>query len=142
MQPTEFIPLAPNSRNLARLASVALSCGELAETSNEIEDFDVNEFLTSGREGVYFVRVVGDSMENEIFHGDMLIVNRNLQAGDGDKIIASVNGNFTVKTFSARCNRLRLVASNEKYKPQEITRRDNFEIFGVVTHVIHQLKKI
>jgi DNA polymerase V len=143
MMPTEFIPLAPKSKNLARLASVAVVAGEPAEISNEIEPFDFNEHLTNGSEGVYFVRVVGDSMENEIFHGDLLIVNRNLQASDGDKIIASVNGSFTVKIFSSsRGNRLRLVASNEKYEPQEITRRDDFEIFGVVTHVIHQLKKI
>lgn len=142
MKPIEIIPLAPTSKNASRLASVALSCGELAEVSNEIEDFDVNEFLTNGSEGVYFVRVVGDSMETEIYHGDFLIVNRNLQANDGDKIIASINGSFTVKIFSSGCNRLRLVAANEKYTPREITRRDDFEIFGVVTHVIHSLKKI
>lgn len=143
MQLTEFISLAPNSKTHARLASVAVTAGEPAEISGELEQFDFNEHLTGGSDGVYFVRVVGDSMETEIFHGDLLVVNRNLQAKDGDKIIASVNGNFTVKIFSsATQNGLRLVASNGKYPARAITAKDDFEIFGVVTHVVRQLKRI
>lgn len=142
MQLMEFILLAPHSKTFAHLASVAVTAGEPAEISDDIEQFDFNEHLTGGTDGVYFVRVVGDSMETEIFHGDLLIVNRNLQAQDGDKIIASVNGSFTVKIFSSCHNGLRLVASNGKYPARKITAKDDFEIFGVVTHVIHQLKKV
>ncbi len=141
MQLIEFTQIRPHSNNFSRLASVAVNCGEPLEISNEIEQFDLNESLTNGGDGVYFVRVVGDSMESEIFHGDLLIVNRNLQASDGDKIVASVNGSFTVKIFR-QSPVLQLVASNGKYTPRRITRRDDFQIFGVVTHVIHSLKKI
>lgn len=142
MQLTDFISLTPNSKTHARLASVAVTAGEPAEISGELEQFDFNEHLTGGNDAVYFVRVVGDSMETEIFHGDLLIVNRNLQAKDGDRIIASVNGSYTVKIFSSSQNGLRLVASNGKYPSRNITSKDDFEIFGVVTHVVRQLKKI
>ena len=74
MQLTEFTSLAPHSKTSARLASVAITAGEPAEISNEFEQFDFNEHLTNGSDGVYFVRVVGDSMETEIFHGDLLVV--------------------------------------------------------------------
>lgn len=141
MKLAELKSLAPRSRSLSRLATVAVSCGEPLEISNEIELFDFNELLTGGRDGVYFIRAVGDSMEMEIKSGDMLIVNRNLQASDGDKIVASLNGNFTVKIFRASPT-LQLVATNGKYTPRKISRRDDFQIFGVITHVIHSLKKI
>lgn len=138
---TEFIPLSPHSEKLSPMASVAVCAGEPAEISNELEQIDFNDYLTNGNDGVYLIRVVGDSMETEIFHGDLLIVNRNLQAKHNDKIVASVNGNFTVKIFRERPT-LQLVASNGKYLPKKITKRDDFQIFGVVTHIVRQIKKM
>ena len=138
---TEFRPLSSHSKTLSLLASVAVSAGEPREISTELERIDLNELITSGGDDIFITRVNGDSMEAEIFHGDLLIVNRNLQARNGDKIIASVNGSYTVKIFSDNRKGLRLVASNGKYAPREITKRDDFEIFGVVTHVLHSLKK-
>ena len=142
MQLSEFIPLRPHSKERILMATVAVSCGEPREISNELEPLDFNELFTGGYEGVFMVRVIGDSMEAEISQGDILIINRNLQAKIGDKIIAAVNGSYTIKTFEPHRNGLRLVASNEKYAPREITDKDNCEVFGVVTHVIRSLKKI
>ncbi len=61
------------------------------------------------------VHAEGDSMEAEIFHGDLLVVNRNLQPQPGDKVVACVGASYTVKIYSPCKNGLRLVASNEKY---------------------------
>ncbi len=130
--------LLRHSKNLSRLASVAISCGTASDISNDLELFDFNEYLTNGNDGVFYVRVVGDSMEAEIWNGDLLVVNRNLQARSGDKVLASVNGSFTVKIFSAR-PKLRLVAANAKYKSIEISRRDDFQIFGVITHIVRKV---
>ncbi len=141
MQLTEIISLRPHSERASLMASIAVPAGEPAEITNEFEQLDLNEFFTGGNEGIYMIRVVGDSMEAEIKSGDLLVVNRNLQARTGDKIIASINGSFTVKILSDNPNGLRLVASNGKYQPHEITIQDSFEIFGVVTHVIHSLKR-
>ncbi|MDQ3180758.1 MAG: hypothetical protein M3Q33_09580, partial [Acidobacteriota bacterium] len=106
------------------------------------ERIDLNELVTNGSEGVFMIRANGDSMETEIQSGDWLIVNRNLQARNGDKVIASVNDSFTVKIFSECRKGLRLVASNGNYQPRQISRKNNFEVFGVVTHVLHTVKKI
>jgi DNA polymerase V len=142
MQLTEFIPLRPHSETFSLLANAAVPAGEACELSTEFEEIDFNEYLTKGNPDVYLVRVNGDSMEAEIYHGDLLIVNRNLQASNGDKVIASVNGSLTVKVFSTSKNGLQLVASNGKYPPRKITAKDDYKIFGVVTHVLHSLKKI
>ena len=118
-----------------------VSAGEPQEIEYPLERVDLNEFVTGGDDDIFMIRADGDSMEAEIKNGDWLVINRNLQARHGDKIIASVNGSFTVKIFSNQANGLRLVASNGNYAPRQIHRKDIFEIFGVVTHVLHCFKK-
>lgn len=142
MRLTDFLPLRSHSENYSLMATVAVSAGEPSEIESELEKVDFNEYLTGGANGVYLIRVEGDSMEAEILHGDLLIVNRNLQAQTGDKVIARVGAAYTVKIYSPCKNGLRLVASNDKYEPRFVNKKEDCEIFGVVTHVIHRLKKI
>ena len=60
---------------------------------------DLNELLVKRPAATYFVRVEGDSMIGAgISNGDLLVVDRSLRPSDGDVIIASVDGDFTVKT--------------------------------------------
>ncbi len=65
-----------------------------------------------------------------------------IQPQPGDKVIARVGATYTVKIYSPCKNGLRLVTSNEKYKSHFVIKKDDCEIFGVVTHVLHRLKKI
>ena len=61
---------------------------------------DLNELLVRRPAATYFVRVQGDSMVGAgISDGDLLVVDRSLRPADGDVIIASVDGDFTVKTL-------------------------------------------
>ena len=61
---------------------------------------DLNELLVRRPAATYFVRVEGDSMVGAgIRDGDLLVVDRSLRPADGDVIIASVDGDFTVKTL-------------------------------------------
>jgi len=61
---------------------------------------DLNELLVRRPAATYFVRVEGDSMSGAGIHdGDLLVVDRSLRPADGDVIIASVDGDFTVKTL-------------------------------------------
>jgi DNA polymerase V len=61
---------------------------------------DLNELLIKRPAATYFVRVEGDSMIGAGIHdGDLLVVDRSLRPASGDIIIASVDGDFTVKTL-------------------------------------------
>lgn len=142
MELTEFLPLRPRSGKTSILATVSVPAGEAQELSAELERVDLNEELTNGREDVFLSRVNGDSMETEIFHGDWLIVNRGLQANAGDVVVARVGADYTVKIYRPCRNGLRLVAKNENYPTRFVHRKEDCEIFGVVTHVVHRLKKI
>ena len=101
---------------------------------------DLNQYLIKHPAATFPVRVTGDSMEGAgIRSGDLLIVDRSLEPKDGNVVIASVDGELTVKRLSLRQGKLVLLPDNDKYPPMEISGDAAFEVWGVVTHVIHSL---
>ena len=123
---------------------------------------DLNELLVKRPAATYFVRVEGDSMVGAgISDGDLLVVDRSLRPADGDVIIASVDGDFTVKTLrlgngewgtgngmrgngewgTGNGGEIRLVAANPKYPDIVLKPGQELDYFGKVTACIHQFKK-
>lgn len=103
---------------------------------------DLNELLVKKPAATFFVRAAGDSMQGAgIREGDILVVDRSLEAADGSIVIASVNNEFTVKFLQKDTNGVSLVAANRRYKPITFADGDELQIFGVVTSVIHQFVK-
>lgn len=101
---------------------------------------DLNRHLIKNSTATFFVRVTGDSMVKAGIHdGDLLIVDRSIEPRDKNVVIAVVNGELTVKRIRIRKNRLTLEAENEAYQSQEINDGMEFEVWGVVTNVIHAL---
>lgn len=101
---------------------------------------DLNRHLIKNSTATFFVRVTGDSMVKAGIHdGDLLVVDRSMEPRDKNVVIAVVNGELTVKRIRIRKNRLTLEAENEAYQSQEINDGMEFEVWGVVTNVIHAL---
>lgn len=101
---------------------------------------DLNEHLVKRPAATYFVKAAGDSMVNAgINNGDLLVVDRSLTPTNGDVVIASVDGEFTVKTFRRKNGRISLVPANERYAPIDFSEGQELQIFGKVTYVIHKL---
>lgn len=101
---------------------------------------DLNEHLIKHPAATFFIRVEGDSMIHAgIFSGDTLIVDRSLHATNGKVVVAVLNGEFLVKRLKKIKNKVFLEAENPKYDPIEIIESVPFEIWGVVTTVIHPL---
>ena len=73
-----------------------------------------------------------------IHDGDILVVDRSLRAQDGNIVVAALNGDFTVKTLRL-APVLRLQPQNEAYTDISISSSDDFDVFGVVTFVIHSV---
>ena len=79
----------------------------------------------------------GNSMiKSGIHHGDILIIDRALNARDGDIIIAVLHGEFTVKQLSIVKDTLFLIPQNSQYSPVKILDDMDFEIWGIVTYSI------
>jgi DNA polymerase V len=101
---------------------------------------DLNRHLIKHPAATFFVRVSGDSMiEAGIHTGDILVVDRSLEAVDGNVIVAALDGELTVKRLSREGETLRLLPANKDYQAIEIRTQQTFEIWGVVTNVIHAL---
>ena len=110
---------------------------------------DLNELLVKRPAATYFVRVEGDSMIGAGIHdGDLLVVDRSLTPANGDVVIASVDGDFTVKTYRCvmkpgadgrmhRC--ITLEPANPEYPVIVIASGQELVMFGKVTAVIHRL---
>jgi DNA polymerase V len=99
---------------------------------------DLNEFLVPHPTATFFARVKGDSMEGVGIHdGDTLVVDRSLSPRDGQIVIALVNNKFTVKRLRRTETGLLLVAENPTYHALAVTPQMGFEMWGVVTYVIH-----
>lgn len=99
---------------------------------------DLNQLMIQHPAATFFVRVEGDSMETEIHSGDILVVDRAKEATSGKVIVAVVNGEFTVKRFVKKEETHYLVADNSKYPSIKITPELDFQVWGVVTFVIHR----
>ncbi len=101
---------------------------------------DLNDLLIKNPAATFFVRVQGDSMINAgIYSGDILVVDRSLEAKDSSIVIAVINGELTVKRVSYKNEKLFLTPENGNYKPIAITEEMNFEVWGVVRSVIHSV---
>lgn len=102
---------------------------------------DLNTHLIKHPAATFFVKASGDSMKNAgIQSGDMLIVDRSLEATHGKIVIAAVNGELTVKRLSRQQGQVKLLAENKAYAPIDITDEHDLVVWGVVTHVIHQVR--
>ena len=102
---------------------------------------DLNELLIQHPAATFFVRVSGDSMIGAGIHpGDILIVDRAEEAADGSIIIAALDGELTVKRIRRERDRIMLVPENPGYAPLRVTPETQFQVWGVVMHVIHTVR--
>ena len=100
---------------------------------------DLNALLVKRPAATFFVRVSGDSMIGAGIHdGDILVVDRSLRPVSGDVIIASVDGEFTVKTYRRDRNGVRLEPANPAFPVIRIKSGQELDYFGKVTACIHR----
>ncbi len=101
---------------------------------------DLNEYLVQHPHATFFVRVAGDSMTGAGIHdGDILIVDRCLEACSGSVVIAAVNGELAVKRLLKRNGRCILKPENDAFSCIEAAEQNEVHIWGVAIYVIHRL---
>jgi repressor LexA len=84
--------------------------------------------------------VQGDSMiEAGILDGDYAVIRRQDHAENGSVVVASVDGQATLKTLYRKKNRVELHAANPKYAPLVVTAPAQFRVEGVLTGVLRNL---
>ena len=100
---------------------------------------DLNNYLIPKPASTFFVRVSGDSMIGVGIHpGDILVVDKSLEARHNKIVIAAVNSELTVKRLYRKDGAVKLMAENPSYSPIALNNEADLVIWGVVTSVIHQ----
>lgn len=100
---------------------------------------DLNEYLIEHPASTFLVKASGNSMINAgIFSGDILVVDRSKPLENNKIGIFILNDGFTVKRYKKSHQDTWLVPENPEYKTIKVNPEDRFEIWGVVTYVIHK----
>lgn len=100
---------------------------------------DLEKYLIEHPASTYFVKVKWDSMiEAGIQQGDIVILDRSLTPNNGDIVIASLDGDVTLKYFEKKWDRLRLIPANPKYEPIVVSWP--CEILGVVSGSVRKYR--
>lgn len=93
-----------------------------------------DEILKLNSPSVFVFKVSGDSMvELGIFEGDYVSIKKTSDAQDGDIVLASIDGAFTLKTYRKKGQKVWLEAANPQYG--NIYPKNSLTIFGVATGI-------
>lgn len=102
---------------------------------------DLNDHLIKHPAATFFARATGNSMiKAGIFDGDLLIVDRSLEAKNGKIVIAAIDGELTVKRYKVNKGEAFLMPENDAFPPIKLSEENDIHLWGVVTNVIHNLE--
>ncbi len=134
----EVVEAVTNFARALELPLVGLiTAGQPIEAVEEQETFAVPATLVKDQVNTYVLKVKGDSMIDEgIFNGDYVIVERNPSPRNGDVVVALLdNSHATLKKYFREPGHIRLQPANKTMQP--IFVKDCI-IQGVVKAVIRQ----
>lgn len=109
-----------------------VTAGFPSPAEEELRDvMSLEEYLISNPSATYILKVDGDSMTGAgIQPGDLVLVQKNLTPKNGDIVVAKVDGEWTMKYFEKKLDKVRLKAANQKYP--DIIPKNELTIAGVV----------
>ncbi len=115
-----------------------VTCGTPVFAEENIQTYiPVSTDLAKKGASYFFLRAIGDSMNQAgINGGDLLLIRQQNTAGNGDRVVALINDEATVKIFEQADGAvvLRPKSSNKNHKPIILT--DNCMIQGLVVAVV------
>ncbi len=130
--------LSPGARMRGIPLLGLVEAGFPAPAEEELLDvMDFDEYLTPRKESSYILRVKGDSMiEAGLLPGDLVVVERRQTYKVGQIVIASVDGEYTMKYLRKSGDAYYLEPANSAYKP--IYPKGALSIEAVVTAVVRK----
>ena len=102
---------------------------------------DLNKELVRHPAATFYGRVVGDSMiDAGVEEGDMLVIDKSLEAREGDMAVCFVDGEFTLQHLLFHDGGVTLRPANRNYPEIEVGEGVDFTMWGVVTYVIKKIR--
>ncbi len=104
------------------------------------DSIDLNRALVTNPAATFCARVIGNSMVDAgINEGDLLIIDRSLTPQDGNIAVCFVDGDFTVKRLAVRDDGIFLTPANASFPEIRVSEDSNFQVWGVVSHIIKRV---
>lgn len=147
-KPSNVVPFArglqkPGTRMVEIPIVGRVAAGQPILAQERIEDtVQVDSFLLGTNKKVYGLRVQGDSMIGDgILTGDYVFVKKQLNAEDGDIVVAMIDDEATVKRIYFEGDRIRFQPSNPRMAPIYVRESDfrSTMILGIVVGVYRKL---
>lgn len=127
------------------LVEATLSAGFPSPAADYIQGrIDLSEVLVPHPSASFTLRIAGHSMTRAGIHdGDLAIVDRSLAARHDDVVVAVLAGELTCKRLLIRSGRTYLApdCDDPTYRVVEVTGREDFQVWGVITTTIRFHRK-
>ena len=103
-------------------------------------EIDLNKYLIKNPLATFIVKAQGNCMLQAGIHsGDLLIVDRSIKPKNNSIVIASIDGDLTVKRIKVSGKNFFLNSDNKDYGNVKINNESDIFIWGIVTKVIHNV---
>jgi repressor LexA len=125
----------PHSAGLPLLGAVAAGTPIQAGTQDERLEF--NDLF--GGANRYVLKVRGQSMiENHIEDGDYVVIRKQETAENGDRVVAMIDNEVTLKRFYKEKDHIRLEPANGKMSPIIVDSSKDARVLGVLVGVMRK----
>ncbi len=115
-----------------------VAAGEPLLAVENIEEYFPLPVEYASNEQLFILHVKGDSMINVgIYEGDMIIVEKQSTASNGDIVVALIDDSVTVKTFYRESDHIRLQPENDYLEPIRLSDQE-VQIVGKVKSLFRQ----
>ena len=122
------------------LADAPVPAGHPAGIADSGSEYAIDALLVRQPSHTVLIPVTGDSMiEAGIHSGDIAVVERDTPARPGDRVIAVIDNEFTLKTLAVEDGAAVLQPANPAYST--LRPGDHLTIFGVVVGLIRSYRR-
>ncbi len=134
----DFYSVNSDSELELPIAEQGISAGFPSPAADFLDaSIDLNKVLIKNPHSTFYGKVKGDSMNGlGIDDGDLLVIDKSLEAQNGKIAVCYIDGEFLMKKIQIEKNRVLLIPANNKYEIIEVTKENDFIIWGIVVHVI------
>ncbi|MGO2481788.1 LexA family protein [Glutamicibacter ardleyensis] len=136
----EYEASASTSRQITEFSGTVPAGFPLPSDGYMATKISLDEILIRDPVSTYIMRVSGDSMTGAgIYSGDEIIIDRGIEPKDGHIVVATLDGQSTVKRLLVTPTGVTLKAENSQHPDITVPELSELSIFGVVTRSLHKL---
>ena len=134
---TFFKPDFENSRTLPYFEGGIKAGFPSPAADFEGSQISLDKVLVKNFEATFYAKADGNSMMGAgIDDGDIMVIDRSIEATDGKIAVCLIDGDFTVKRIKVEKDAVYLMPENQNFQPLKIAEDNKLIIWGIVTYVI------